>query len=163
MGSLRGLIFGGLIGGGAGLLMGILIGVLVFGGLSFVQYGGVNVPYNLDHLEISKGFTVHDLTDGMPMNAKHVFTGSAVYHAFARDVFTPKTSYTQSLWIWTTGDSNDIEVTMTIWGPGEDGKSYLIEFGKHAGNAIQIIGFGQSVTWQKDTNEGYWSLTVTLS
>lgn len=157
---MKGLLIGGMIGGAGGLFIGLLIGVLIVAGFGYWQTGGLNIPYNTEHAEISKRFTVKDITDGVVMNVKHVLTGEAAYHAYApQDIFIARKTYTQSLWFWTTGQSNDIEVTMTIWGPGEDGKTYAVEFGRHAGNNIQISGFGASVTWQ-DGIEGYWGLNV---
>jgi len=152
-------ILGFLVGGMGGLLLGVLLGVAFAFGFSYWQTGGVNIPYSMEHTKISKMIKVSDITDGVVLNVKHVMTTQAVYHGYAPlSSFESRETYTHSLWYWTTGDSRDIEVTMTIWGSAEDG-TYDIEFGRHAGNSIRIEGFGQTATWPQDGNEGYFSIT----
>ena len=158
--TLKGLLIGGMVGGIGGIFLGVLIGVAIFGGASFLQHGGVSIPYELTHTTIAEAFQVYDVTDGVALNCKHVITMQAQFHAFAPyDAFTPRETYTQSLWYWTTGSSNDIDVTMTIWGAGAN-NTYLVEFGRHAGNALDIKGFGESASWTQNSVTGYFSLLV---
>jgi len=66
-------------------------------------------------------------------------------------VFTPLREYYQSTWLWQRYD--DTEWVMTIWGPSDDGITYLVEFGRVAANPFRITCAGQtieleSVTWK---------------
>jgi len=151
---LGGVVLGGVLGGGTGLILGIIIGALIFGGFSWLTTGGLPVPYDTVHSKVANGFTANDLTDQVSLNMKHIITGSATFHMYAvpQDAFIPKNKYTQSLWTFCSGD--DIDLTMTIWGPGENGE-YMVEFGRHAGNEIVIRGYGNTFTFPKDSSIGY--------
>lgn len=152
-----GFLFGGIGGGLVGILIGALLATMFF----YVTTGGFGVAYDLNHQAIAKGFTVIDATENVYLNLKHVQTGPAEWYPYSQDVFTRGATYTQSLWIWCS--KNDIEISMVIQGPGDDGKSYLVGFGRHMGNAAQINGFGQAFEWSKDSDVGYASCIVTLS
>ena len=148
---------GFILGGLGGFLGGLIIGALLMGALGYVMTGGTNIPYNTQHTKIAEGFKVtitHELT------LKHVLSTEAAINPYSSlDVFTPHVVYGQSLWTFSSGD--DIDVTMTIWGPGNDGATYLVEFGRHAGDAITIAGWNQSVSWPSNSNEGYASMSIT--
>jgi hypothetical protein len=159
---MKGFIFGLSIGGVGGIVLGLIIGIAVFAGFNFVSSGGTSIPYDTNHSYIAERVSVYDMTDGVQMTSKLVLEGPATFHPFALDVFqfTAKKSYTQSLWIFCS--QNDIDVTLTIFGAGDDGKSYLLEFGRHAGNTIQIKAFNQTFSWAKGSNDGVASLIVKL-
>jgi len=160
--SLRGLLFGGVIGGLGGLLLGILLGALLVTGFGFLQSGGVNLPYDQKHKFIAENFIVQDMTTNSLTKLKHIITGPAQFYPTAPyDVFTARQSYTQSLWVWTS--EGDIDVTMTVWGPGNDAKTYLVEFGRHTGNEVRIEGFGRVFSWPEASTVGYASLTVEVT
>lgn len=158
---MRGLIFGGLIGGAGGLLVGLLIGLAISQGFGFVQSGGTNIPYDQKHLNIASKITVHDKTANVALTLKHIQTGPSEFYPYAPySAFNPRRTYTQSLWVWC--QDNDIDVTMVIWGPGDDGKSFLIGFGRHMWNAVEIKGFGHVSGWGEGGPEGYadWVITA---
>jgi len=158
MAKLGGFLFGGLLFGGGGLLLGILLGALAVGGYGYFSTGGVNIPYDTVHTNIANGFQVTDMTDSAGLTLRHMMTGSATYHPFAsQDVFVAGQSYTQSLWVFEA--DGDIDITMTIWGPGE-GDTYSVEFGRHAGNTIQIKGWGFTFSFPSGSNVGYASCSV---
>jgi len=51
--------------------------------------------------------------------------------------------YQFSTWLWQR--YGDTEWAMTIWGPGDDGMTYSIEFGRLAGDPFIITCCGQTV------------------
>jgi hypothetical protein len=51
-------------------------------------------------------------------------------------------SYQQSVWIWQ--QYGDTQFCLKIWGPAEDGVSYLLDFGKMSNNQYKIVVFGQT-------------------
>jgi len=63
-------------------------------------------------------------------------------------------SYPQTTWVWTR--YGDVEVAMTIWGPGDDGVTCLVEFATLAGNPFSINCGGQQFNLQT----GYYCTTV---
>jgi hypothetical protein len=132
------------IGGIGGVLVGILIGALIVGGYMYTQTGGLPVPYDTNHSYIAGKFTV--TTDQGTCTLKHISTAPAVFSPnVPLDVFVPHKTYTQSLWTFDT--ANDIDVFLHIWGPGDDGKTYLCEFGRSGSGAMTISGFGQTISW----------------
>jgi hypothetical protein len=150
-------MFGALIGGTGALVLGLLIGALVIGGFGYFQSGGVNVPYHMEHNQIANGFTAMDLTVTNTFKVRHVMTSEAQLYPHAPyAVFTARETYTQSLWIFTptAGDQKDIELVMLIWGPGNDGETYDVSFGKFAHNSITVHGWGHSHTWPEGDHQG---------
>jgi hypothetical protein len=158
---MKGLVIGGLVGGVSGVVIGILIGALVFAGFGFLQSGGTNIPYDQNHVNIASKISIFDTTDGVALTCRHAQTGPAAMHPYAPlDTFTARETYTQSVWFWCLDD--DVDITMTIWGPGNDGETYYLEFGRHMGNAAEIKGFGYTATWEQGTTEGYAGWAITL-
>lgn len=148
MASMRGVLLGGLVGASGGLLLGVILGALLVTGYGLFETGGVNIPYDANHAKLAAMVTVIDTTNNAPLTLKHVMTASAAMNPNAAlDVFKAHSTYTESLWVFCSG--NDIDVTMVIWGPGEDGETYVFGFGRHMWNGATISGFGQSVTWQQ--------------
>jgi len=158
---MRGLIFGGLVGGVSGVVIGLLLGVAIAQGFSFFQSGGVSIPYDTQHSDIANQITVYDTTVNAKLDLKHVQTGPAEFYPYApMQAFRPRATYTQSLWVWCSKE--DIDVSMVIVGPGDDGKSFLIDFGRHMYNAVEIKGFGQVSTWAEGTTEeiSWWTVVL---
>jgi hypothetical protein len=143
--------------------MGLLIGALVIGGFGYLQSGGLNVPYHMEHNQIANAFSAMDLTVGINFKVRHVMTTEAqMYPHYPYDVFSPTQSYTQSLWIFTptAGDQKDIELVMLIWGPANDGETYDVHLGKFAWNSISVQGWGHSHTWPEGDLQGIgWLIT----
>jgi len=157
-----GFVIGGMLGGVGGLALGLIIGIALFAGAGYFTTGGTPVPYDSNHNYITQHVSIRDTTDGVEMTCKLVLMGPAEFWPYKNmDVFTSGKSYTQSLWTFCC--KNDIDVTMTIWGAGDDGKTYAFNFGRHGSNAIQITAFNNTYTWPKDGDIGYLDLTVTLS
>jgi hypothetical protein len=149
---LMGFLFGGI----SGLVVGILIGALLMTAFCYFQSGGTNIPYDQTINSIANKFTVRDITWSKTLTLKHMLTAPSEIGANAPlDIFpfAYHKTYTQSFWVFCSG--NDIDATMCIWGPGDDGKSYMLEFSRVSGNAINIKGYSLDVTWAKGTNEGY--------
>jgi hypothetical protein len=153
MASLRGLLFGGILGLSGGLFLGIVIGALLMGGLTYVQTGGTNIPYNTQHSTVANGFIAKDTTKGIIWQLKHVMTTQGKYGGSYDTV--------ESFWYWTEG-GNDVQVTLSIWGPLPDG-SYQCEFGRSVANGVEIAGFGHTINWPSASDIGYANFQVTLS
>jgi hypothetical protein len=56
---------------------------------------------------------------------------------------------TQSIWSFSSG--SDVDLIMIIYGPGNDGQSYMITFGRFSATAIEVVGFGRKVEWSIGT------------
>ena len=156
MASLRGFLFGGIIGGAGGVFIGFLLATALFLGGGFLLSGGSNIPYSTKHWEIAHAITVMDTSANIAMNVKHLATMEARYSPAI--VYYPavtnlerNTTYTQSIWYFSLGDSNDVEVTMVIVGPAKDGKTYFADFGSHLGHNALISGYGQTLTWTENS------------
>jgi len=157
---MKGFFMGGILGGVGGVVLGLIIGAALFAGAGYVLSGGVNVCYDSNHSFISQRISIMDSTDGVTLTCKHVLSGPAQFHPYALDLFTPKKTYTQSLWTFSAG--GDIDVTLTIWGPGDDSHTYQLEFGRHAGNKITIHSFNDTYVWEANTDRGYFSQAIRL-
>jgi hypothetical protein len=156
----NGLLIGGLLGGITGILIGIMLGFGIYAGIYYMQTGGTNIPYNSEHSKIAEGIKVTDLATGVSMTVKHLLTTESQFYPYApMSGFTPRKTYTQSLWMWCSGD--DVDMVMNIWGPSDDGHSYEVGFGRFMGNPFKIEGFGQTLTVDNFT-AGCQSFWVTL-
>ena len=143
---LTGLLFGGILGASGGIVVGIIIGALLFAGFGLFQTGGSSIPYDANHVKLAGLVSAVDTTTHAPFTCRHVFTTSTEFYPSASyDVFTPHHTYTESLWIFTAG--SDIDITMVIWGPGDDNETYSFGFGRHMWNGATISGFGQTIVW----------------
>ena len=141
MRSLREFLFGG-----TGFLLGLLVGIAVLGAFGYMQSGGSNVPYDNEHTRIANGFVGRDLTFSATMSLQHVRTAPIEFMPNSpMNVFPAHLQTTQSLWAFSSG--NDVDVVMVIYGPGTDGESYLITFGKISPCAIEVVGWGRTVEW----------------
>jgi hypothetical protein len=158
-----GFLIGGILGGAGGLVLGLIIGVALFAGAGFLMQGGTNIPYDSKHSYIAEHVSCIDsaIPGGGQLSRKLALMGPAAYSPLGLNVFTKGKTYTQSLWLFCAG--NDIEATMTIWGAGDDGNTYMIELGRHDGSTMQITLFNQTFTWASRTNQGYVCLNVQVS
>ena len=155
MKTLFGIAFGGI----TGLIIGILIGALALGGFTFLQSGGTSVPYDTGHNTIAQGFTVVDTTWSHELNLKHLQTGPAEFSPYAPlDLFTAHNTYTQSIWMFTSGD--DADLFMAITGPGDDGQSYYVTFSRCMANGVEITGWSQKIAWGQGSADGMATVIV---
>lgn len=159
MASLRGFLFGGIVGGAGGVFIGVLLATALILGGGFLLSGGSNIPYSTKHWEIAHAITVMDTTANTAMNVKHLATMETRWFP-ASTALQKNTTYTQSIWYFSIGDSNDVEVTMVIVGPEND--TYHADFGRHMGHACTISGYGQTVTWGELDGQGTGLITVDL-
>jgi hypothetical protein len=158
--SSRGLILGGILGGGAGLLVGLILGVAIMAGAGYVLSGGTNIPYDQYHNAVAARYSVFSVTWNKPFALKHLQTSVFVlqHSIYPYAVFNEGSSYTQSLWAWT--ENGDIEVLMTVTGPTDDNYT-LIEFSRVCYNSVNIKGPGIDVTWPQGAEPGFAYTQVT--
>lgn len=139
----------------------ILGAALTYGG-TYLYTGGSPLPYDLNHKQLAEGFICRDATWGKELKVSHLKTKDAKFSPFSpQDIaFTPRTQYRISSWEYDS--ESDPDVYLTIWGPGNDGVTYLCEFSKSAGNEIQILGWGFNATFAQGSEAGYASTSVRL-
>ena len=152
-------ILGYLIGGAGGLVVGILIGALAFGVFGFVQGGGTNIPYDTNHTAIANSVRVQDKGFNVQLSLHHLQTGSVEFSPFApNSVFPAHLQTTQSIWIFTSG--NDVDVYLTILGPGTDGHTFSVAFSRLMGNEAIITCGNQTVHWLQGDGVMYSEIEV---
>lgn len=87
----------------------------------------------------------------------------------ATQTFERGQSYQQSTWHWLR--AGDLEFAMSIWGPGDDKQTYLVEFGRVGGDAFKITSGGlpkfdipavSGDEWTTGKAEGYYHFDVVL-
>ena len=154
-------ILGYLIGGAGGLVVGILIGALAFGAFGYVQGGGTNVPYDTNHSGIANSVRIQDKGFNVMLTVHHLQTGPIEFMATAPQnvlLFPAHIQTTQSIWIFTSGA--DVDVYMTILGPGTDGHTYSVDFSRLACNEILITCGNQTVHWLEGMDVMYSNIEV---
>lgn len=152
-------ILGYLIGGAGGLVVGILIGALAFGMFGFVQGGGTNVPYDTNHRGIANSVHVLDKSNNVPQSLHHLQTGPIEFSPDAPlALFPPHLQTTQSVWTFTSGQ--DINVYMTILGPGTDGHTYSVDFSRLTYAETLITCGNQTVHWLQGDGVMYSNIQV---
>lgn len=123
-----------------------------------------------DHKTIVNSVKIVDTNVPITLTAKCVDNGNIKWAEGLEIIFKSQQSYAQSTWLMQR--YGDTEFVMTIWGPSEDGKTYLLEFGRVGGDSFQIkIGGLTKFTipaiteaqWQSGAMLGYYQLTITLS
>jgi hypothetical protein len=145
---MKGLL-GFVIGGAGGLLIGIIIGVIAATGFGYWQSGGVNIPYDQNHNRIAESFVIRDVTYGATLSRKHLQTGPIEFSPTApfSSYFPAHLQTTQSVWAFCSGD--DIDIILIILGPGNDTRTYSLNFQRLAANEISISStlLSVSVRW----------------
>lgn len=145
-------ILGYLIGGAGGLVVGILIGALAFGAFGYIQGGGTNVPYDTNHSVIANSVRVQDKSNNVPQSLHHLQTGPIEFSPEAPlALFPAHLQTTQSVWTFCSG--LDINVYMTILGPGTDGHTYSVAFSRLTLAETLITCGNQTVHWLEGRNE----------
>jgi hypothetical protein len=152
-------ILGYLIGGAGGLVVGILIGALAFGMFGFVQGGGTNVPYDTNHSGIANSVRVQDKQFNVMLTVHHLQTGPVEFSPYApNSVFPAHLQTTQSIWIFTSGA--DVDVYMTILGPGNDGHTFSVDFSRLTGSETILTYGNQTVHWLQGDGVMYSNIQV---
>ena len=142
---------------GAGVFIGSLAGGFV---------GQLTTPSS--HNAIIGKIRVKDTKANLYLTPKFVCSKTVTWgKGIPLSIFTSDYDYQQSTWIWQRYD--DTEFVMTIWGPGNDGKSYLIEFGRLAADPFTISFEGETVITIAEVTdtinrncEGYYSIMVEI-
>ena len=141
------------------LLLGLIMGVFLSPAInSFL------VPAS--HKAIVDKMEVIDTKANFRLTAKLVDSVSSEFgEGIPLATFDYGKVYGQTTWIWQR--YGDTEFVMTVWGPGNDGKTYLVEFGKVAGDPFKIVFNGVTkLTIEAVTSTapaiGYYQLEVQL-
>lgn len=116
----------GLRAKGIALLLAALLAGVIAGWLAHDTL--VTAP--TDHQAIVDNMTIYDSKVGLKLTPKYVDGGLKEY---AKGVplstyFIKGKQYQQTTWIWQR--YGDTEMVMTIFGPGENGRTYSIELGR---------------------------------
>lgn len=152
----------------ASILMLALIFCAGLGGYLVSQQTGVTPPSKHAALvqKMSIQVTGHELPIEVYLNPKCVDAGSRTFAKYMTVNFQVGKDYDESTWIWQR--YGDTELSMQVWGPGEDGQTCIVGIGKLgndaftvmiAGNKIPNIPLSDGIT---NTN-GYYALFVKIS
>lgn len=138
------------------LVLGFLIGIFVG------QAGLLTFPPGT-HKAIVENTSIQDTTFEFWLEPKLVASRSIEWskQSMVHMSFAKEKSYRQTTWLWQR--YGDTEVAMTIWGPGDDGRTYLIEFGRLGGNAFDIKCFDETASWARSTSQGWIHFTIELA
>ena len=134
----------------------VLIMLIGFGFLAGSFFGGffgqLTVPAShkviVDHMKLTLVAT------GLPLTVKFVDSVNAEYgKGCPLSMFTVSKTYACSTWVWQR--YGDTEFVMQIWGPGNDGKTYDVAFGRvSGGNAHKLtykgvtkLNFAEITDW----------------
>lgn len=115
-----------------------LIFIAVFGSMGFLIGRQTEVSPPASHQNVIDRMVVLDTLYDLYLVPKCVDAGQRVYAKGHSElaIFEYDRTYWQSTWLWNR--YGDTEIAMTIWGPGEDGKTYSLEIAKLAYNELQI-------------------------
>lgn len=153
----------------ASLLLLAVIAASSVGGFLIGQQSSVTPPDS--HALIVKRTAIMDTStehNGYYLIPKCVDAGARIYGKFSittLEIFIANREYEQSTWLWQR--NGDTEVAMTIWGPGEDGITVMLEFAKLGADPfiVQITGT-TVITMPKSTAspaEGYYVLSAQIT
>lgn len=139
--------------------------------LLFVGVFAINIVVAPEtHKAIVKNTEIIDTAASFRLSAKLVDSGSKKWAEGLETlpIFVKNQPYPQSTWLWQR--YGDTEFVMTIWGPGTDGKTHFVEFGRVGGNAFLIKINGEtkfSISANTETTtapaEGYYWLTLEVT
>lgn len=126
------------------ILMLILVVVGGIGGFIYASQNPVTPP--AEHQGIINTMIITDTVWNVQLTPKCVDSAGifwAKHQIVELDAFTEGREYYQSTWVWQR--YGDTEMVMTIWGPGEDQTTCLIEIAKLAGNSFSIVLKGETI------------------
>jgi len=145
----------------AQLLVSLLLITVVVGG--FMLYTDVASQPPKDHQIIVNKIVIKDTKYDCLLKPKFVYAKEITYGQPTYGVFQVGETYMHSVWLWTRHD--DAEWSMTIWGPGDDGMTYSIEFGRLAGNPFKITVEDTEITVPEGSgsgSEGWYIVEIKL-
>ena len=133
------------------------------------------VPNNTPstHQAIVDDIEIVDTEINMKLEPKLVSSGTLEYGKTPElSTFTTGKQYPQTTWVWQR--FGDTEWCMTIWGPGDDGETYFVEFGRLSSHSFIIYYQGKAIfdvsTCQPEQvgtgaykTEGYYIMYVSRS
>ena len=125
----------------------------------FVVFIGITIP-TAEHFALAKTATIKDVENDYTFTMSCIWAGKpTATYALQTYEFVPGQKYYRSDWVGRRND--DLEVVMTIWGPGTAGDDYVVEIAKLSMHTISMeLPDGQMHTFPPDSGEGYW-ITVT--
>lgn len=137
----------------------IILGIGFIGGFLVQSFLEPSPPS--DHLAIAEQFEVCDIDYDTDLTLKFIGTSeTAMLSVLELDAFALKTrEYQLSEWGFYTG--KDSNAYLNIWGPGDDGETYSIEFVKMCGNTLELTC--PSGTYTLDAEHPTLGLTITVS
>ena len=142
-----------------GLLLAAVLGAV--GTYIFVVFIGTAMP-TAEHFALAKTVTIKDVENDYTFTMSCIWAGkpSAAY-ALQTYEFVPGQKYYRSDWVGRRND--DLEVVMTIWGPGTEGDDYIVEIAKSSMHSISIeLPDGQTHTFPSGSGEGYWATVISF-
>jgi len=147
------------------LIVGVILGAVLTTLIASSSW--VVVSPNV-HASIVSQMYIVDTKNNLRLTPKLVDSGTKTWgRTFS--VFEVGKNYQQSTWIWQR--YGDTEVVMTIWGPGNDGKTCFIEIAKLGGNPFKVVLGTETKITMPETDqsqssgsaEGYYWFTITLT
>jgi len=155
----------------AGILAGLVLG-FIFGFYTAFQIANsewltmMSIPAS--HRAIIENMEVIDTRANFKLTPKLVDSGVRSFgKGIPLELFTNYEEYQQTTWIWQR--HGDTEFAMTIWGPGNDGKTHMIELGRTAADPFEVKVAGETklvipqITEWKTVMEGYYEFEVIVS
>lgn len=120
-----------------------------------------------DHKELIQKITIVDVTFNRVLQPKYLsgMEKTMMLSVTPMGAFKFGEIYTQTNWgFYSVKDGyEDLNAVVSIWGPGDDGKSYSVEVGRLMGNGAKIFFDGdEKGGWDAGTNEGHVGFTVSL-
>lgn len=140
---MRGFLIGGIIGGAGGVVLGLVVG-LIFGVIVSPYVNNLTAP--ADHKAIIDNMKVYDTVAKLYLTPRLADAGLKVYgQGYPLEIwqFTKGEEYEQTTWLWQR--FGDTEFCMTIWGAGDDAKTYYFEVGKLSGTGFEITYLDRQV------------------
>jgi len=146
----------------AQLLVSLLLIAIIVGG--FMLYTDVAQQPPKTHQTIVNKISIKDMEPGYDcyLKPRFVYAKEIAYGQPTYGVFQTGETYMHSVWLWVRGD--DAEWSMTIWGPGDDGATYSIEFGRLGSHPFKITVEDTEITVPKASGkgEGWYAIEIKL-
>jgi len=120
-----------------------IIGVVALAIYFYTSPRVIGIPQ--DHSQIINDLDVVEVgtSETFSLSSLCVDSGSRVFgENWPLSIFETGETYTQSTWIWQR--EGDTEACLTVWGPGDDGKTYDLELSRLVG-ALEIRVYYEGV------------------
>jgi len=144
----------------------VIVAAASLGGYLFGQNQGATP--STQHSALIARMMIKDTIKNAYLDSKCVDAGQKVYgkssSIMQMNLFIDTRNYEQSTWLWQR--YGDTELCMSVWGPGEDGTTMYIEFGRQSSGPFQVqINDNTVLTMYEATGNpsiGYYVLTVQI-